>query len=109
MMRDHCLRRQRQPAGVLRGQAIPERCCRIRLYCRRYLLRFRSQDAGPLLRPLLFLAGTDAYRTVYALQLEERVWVLHAFRKKAKQGIKTPKKDIDLIGERLKWLKKELR
>ena len=45
----------------------------------------------------------------YALQLEERAWVLHAFQKKAKQGIKTPKKDIDLIGERLKRLKKELR
>ena len=52
---------------------------------------------------------TDAYRVVYALQLEERVWVLHAFQKKAKQGIKTPKKDIDLIGERLKRLRKELR
>ena len=51
---------------------------------------------------------TDAYRTVYALQLKERLWVLHAFQKKAKQGIKTPKKDIDLIRERLKRLKKEL-
>ena len=51
---------------------------------------------------------TDAYRTVYALQLEERLWVLHAFQKKAKQGIKTPKKDIDLIRDRLKQLKKEL-
>ncbi len=51
---------------------------------------------------------TDAYRAVYALQLEERVWVLHAFKKKARQGIKTPKKDIDLIRERLKRLKKEL-
>ena len=51
---------------------------------------------------------TDAYRTVYALQLGERVWVLHAFQKKAKQGSKTPKKDLDLIRERLKRLKKEL-
>ena len=51
---------------------------------------------------------TDAYRTVYALQLGERLWVLHAFQKKAKQGVKTPKKDIDLIRERLKRLKKEL-
>ena len=51
---------------------------------------------------------TDAYRTVYALQLEDRLWVLHAFQKKAKQGIKTPKQDIDLIRERLKRLKKEL-
>ncbi len=52
---------------------------------------------------------TDAYRAVYALQLAEQVWVLHAFQKKAKQGIKTPKKYIHLIGERLKRLKKELR
>jgi len=51
---------------------------------------------------------TDAYRTVYALQLGDDVWVLHAFQKKAKQGIKTPKKELDLIRDRLKRLKKEL-
>ena len=51
---------------------------------------------------------TDAYRTVYAVRLGDKIWVLHAFQKKAKQGIKTPKKDIDLIRERLKRLKKEL-
>ena len=51
---------------------------------------------------------TDAYRTVYALHLGEQLWVLHAFQKKAKHGIKTPKKDIDLIRERLKRLQKEL-
>ena len=50
---------------------------------------------------------TDAYRTVYALQLGERLWVVHAFQKKAKQGIKTPTTEIDLIRERLKRLKKE--
>lgn len=50
----------------------------------------------------------DAYRTVYALQLGDDVWVLHAFQKKAKQGIKTPKRNLDLIRERLKRLKKEL-
>ena len=51
---------------------------------------------------------TDAFRTVYALQLGDAIWVLHAFQKKAKQGIKTPKKDLDLIRERLKRLNKEL-
>ncbi|MCH9052944.1 MAG: type II toxin-antitoxin system RelE/ParE family toxin [Proteobacteria bacterium] len=30
-----------------------------------------------------------------------RIWVLHAFQKKAKQGKKTPRKDIDLIKRRL--------
>ena len=52
---------------------------------------------------------TDAYRTVYALQIGDDVWVLHAFQKKAKQGIKHPRKELDLIRERLKRLKKDLR
>jgi phage-related protein len=51
---------------------------------------------------------TDAYRTVYALRIGERLWVVHAFQKKAKQGIKTPTKEIDLIRERLKQLKQEV-
>jgi phage-related protein len=51
---------------------------------------------------------SDACRTVYAVQLGDDVWVLHAFQKKATQGIKTPKKDLDLIRERLKRMKKEL-
>jgi phage-related protein len=50
----------------------------------------------------------DAFRVVYALQLESEVWVVHAFQKKATQGIKTPKHEIDLIKERLKRLKEML-
>ena len=44
--------------------------------------------------------ATDAYRTVVAVQLGERIYVLHAFQKKSKQGIATPKQDVDLIKER---------
>ena len=44
----------------------------------------------------------DAYRTVYTVRFEEAVYVLHAFQKKSKQGIKTPKSDIELIRARLK-------
>ena len=51
---------------------------------------------------------TDAYRTVYAVRLANDIWVLHAFQKKATQGIKTPKKEVDLIRERIKRLKKGL-
>ena len=50
----------------------------------------------------------DAFRVVYALQLGSEVWVVHAFQKKAAQGIKTPKHEIDLIQERLKRLKEML-
>ena len=42
---------------------------------------------------------TNAYRTV-AVQLGKKIYVLHAFQKKSKTGIKTPQKDIDLIRRR---------
>ena len=32
----------------------------------------------------------DAFRVVYAVQLADDIWVLHAFQKKSTQGIKTP-------------------
>ena len=51
----------------------------------------------------------DAYRVVYAVQLADEIWVIHAFQKKSKQGIKTPKHEIDLVKERLKRLKEALR
>ena len=51
---------------------------------------------------------TNAFRTVYALKLDEDIWVIHAFQKKSKQGVKTPKQDLDLIKERIKLLKRVL-
>jgi phage-related protein len=51
----------------------------------------------------------DAYRVVYALQIGQDVWVIHAFQKKSKSGIATPKAEIDLIEERLKCLKEALK
>ena len=50
----------------------------------------------------------DAFRVVYAVQLGEDVWVIHAFQKKSTQGIKTPAHDIDLIKNRLKSVKEIL-
>jgi phage-related protein len=50
----------------------------------------------------------DAFRAVYVVQIHEDLWVLHAFQKKSKSGIKTPQQEIDLIGERLKRLKEQL-
>ena len=48
----------------------------------------------------------NAYRTVYVLQIDERLWVVHAFQKKSTQGIKTPRHEIDLIKDRLKELRR---
>ena len=44
----------------------------------------------------------DTYRAVYTVQFAEVVYVLHAFQKKSKAGIKTPQDEVKLIGERLK-------
>ncbi len=49
--------------------------------------------------------GGEAYRVVYALHLEASIWVIHAFQKKSKKGIKTPATEIDLVRERIKRLK----
>lgn len=50
----------------------------------------------------------DAYRVVYALLLGEDVWVIHAFQKKSTRGIKTPKRELDLIADRIQRLKEVL-
>ena len=44
----------------------------------------------------------DTYRAVYTVRFAEVVYVLHAFQKKSKTGIKTPLDDVNLISERLK-------
>ena len=41
------------------------------------------------------------WRAIYTVRYTEAVYVLHAFQKKSKRGIATPKKDIDLIRQRL--------
>lgn len=47
----------------------------------------------------------DTYRAIYTVKFEGIVYVLHAFQKKSKHGISTPKQDIDLIERRLKRAK----
>ena len=44
----------------------------------------------------------DTYRAVYTVRLADRVYVLHAFQKKSKKGIKTPKHVSDLVRTRLR-------
>ena len=51
----------------------------------------------------------DAFRVVHASRIDADIRVIHAFQKKSKSGIATPKQDIDLIRERLKRLKEHSR
>jgi phage-related protein len=67
----------------------------------------KHPDAKPLKH---FATGTlevvsdhrgDTFRTVYTVRLEKAVYVLHAFQKKSRRGIATPKSEIELVKQRL--------
>lgn len=53
--------------------------------------------------------NTDTYRAVYVVNIDDCLYVLHAFQKKSKSGIKTPQKDLNMISNRLKQLKLKLK
>jgi len=59
---------------------------------------FKGVGSGVLEIALRY--ASDAYRVVLALQIGTRIYVLHAFQKKSKKGIETPKRDVDLIKKR---------
>lgn len=59
---------------------------------------FKGVGSGVIEIALRYAA--DAYRVVTAVQLGKRIYVLHAFQKKSKKGIETPKRDGDLIKKR---------
>jgi phage-related protein len=44
----------------------------------------------------------DAFRTIYTVRFKKAVYVLHAFQKKSPKGIRTAKRDIDLVALRLR-------
>jgi phage-related protein len=50
----------------------------------------------------------NAYRVIYAVQVGVEIWVIDAFQKKSKTGIKTPQVDVDRIRQRIKRLKEAL-
>ena len=69
---------------------------------------FRHRDAKPLKgfgSGVLEIASRhdgDTFRAVYTVRFDEAVYVLHAFQKKARRGIATPRRELDLIRQRLR-------
>ena len=59
---------------------------------------FKGVGSGVLEIALRY--SSEAYRLVLAVQIGRRIYVLHAFQKKSKKGIATPKRDVDLIRKR---------
>ncbi len=45
----------------------------------------------------------DTYRAVYTVKIKGVIYVLHAFKKKSKKGISTPKAEMDVVKKRLQW------
>jgi phage-related protein len=43
----------------------------------------------------------DTFRTVYTVRLRRAIYVLHAFQKKSRYGIATPRGEIELVKRRL--------
>ncbi len=62
---------------------------------------------GPGVLEIAVRYRTDAWRVVYVTEVEGRLWMIHAFRKKSKSGVATPKAEIDLVRNRLARLKRE--
>ena len=67
------------------------------------------KGAGPGVIEIALPYKGDAYRVIYTLKLGDDIYVIHAFQKKSPKGIKTAKKDIDLIKDRIKRLKEQLK
>lgn len=68
----------------------------------------KHRDAKPLkgfgpgvLEVVVARYDRNTYRAVYTVRFAKAVYVLHAFQKKAKKGIATPKREIDLVRRRL--------
>ena len=59
---------------------------------------FKGVGSGVLEIALRY--ASDAYRVVLAVQIGNRIYVLHAFQKKSKRGGETPKREVDLIRKR---------
>ena len=66
------------------------------------------QGLGSGVWELVLKERGDAYRVVYGLQFGDDIWVVHAFQKKSKIKIATPKHEIDVVRERIKRLKEAL-
>ncbi|HSV13582.1 MAG TPA: type II toxin-antitoxin system RelE/ParE family toxin [Tepidisphaeraceae bacterium] len=71
-------------------------------------------DKHPSAKPAKWFGGSgvleivedlhgDTYRAIYTVRFAKSIYVLHAFKKKSKSGIKTPRHELALIDSRLKW------
>jgi len=58
--------------------------------------------AGPGVFEIVEDYRGDTYRAIFTVRFAKIVYVLHAFQKKSPSGIKTPRRDAELVSQRLK-------
>ena len=91
---------------------------RVRFDIGQALYAAQRGDTDPAAKPLKGFGGakvmeivdrynTNTYRAVYTVQFASVIYVLHAFQKKSRKGLATPKPDVELIRRRLKDLAEE--
>lgn len=56
---------------------------------------------GASVLEVVSLDKSGTYRSIYTVRFEDAVYVLHAFQKKSKKGIATPKEEMDVVRRRL--------
>ena len=65
------------------------------------------EGTGPGVLEIVESHDGNAYRAVYTVRFEKPVYVLHAFQKKSPSGIRTAKRDVDLVAQRLRAAEKD--
>jgi phage-related protein len=65
------------------------------------------KGAGSVVFEIVEDYRSDAYRTIYTVKFADAVYVLHAFQKKSPSGIRTPRRDAQLVAQRLKQAQQE--
>lgn len=58
---------------------------------------------GPGVREIVVDHAGATFRAIYSVRFERAIYVLHCFQKKSTVGVKTAKRDVDLVGQRLRW------
>ena len=65
------------------------------------------KGAGSVVFEIVEDYRSDAYRAIYTVKFADAVYVLHAFQKKSPSGIRTPRRDVELVAQRLKQAQQE--
>jgi len=65
------------------------------------------KGAGSVVFEIVENYRSDAYRAIYTVKFADAVYVLHAFQKKSPSGIRTSRRDVELVAQRLKQAQQE--